>query len=175
MTAVPERGCIHVYTGNGKGKTTAALGLALRASGAGLKVYIQQFAKSRVCGEIKALSRIKNIKVSQCGNGLFIRGKPAISDIRCAQNGFIDARQKILSGRYDLVILDEINVAMKLGLINIEDVIGMIKNKPGSVELVLTGRGCPPAIKKIADLVTEMREIKHPYRRGIVGRKGVEY
>ncbi|MDD5436533.1 MAG: cob(I)yrinic acid a,c-diamide adenosyltransferase [Candidatus Omnitrophica bacterium] len=170
-----KTGYIHVYTGNGKGKTTAALGLALRASGAGLKVYIQQFAKSCEYSEIKALRKIPGIKVSQCGNGTFIFGKPKISDIECAKRGFRDAKKKILSGRYDLVVLDEINVAMKFGLVSVRSVMGIIKHKPKSVELVLTGRGCPPSIKNIADLVTEMREVKHPYRQGIAGRKGVEY
>ena len=170
-----KTGYVHVYTGNGKGKTTAALGLALRASGAGMKVCIQQFAKNKNYSEIKALRRIANIKVSQCGNRSFIIGKPACSDIECAKKGFEEARKDILSKKYDVVILDEINVALKLGLIDIKGVIDIIKSKPTSVELVLTGRYCPLAIRKIADLVTEMREIRHPYRRGIGGRKGIEY
>ena len=170
-----KTGYVHVYTGNGKGKTTAALGLALRASGAGMKVCIQQFAKNKNYSEIKALRRIANIKVSQCGNRSFIIGKPACSDIECAKKGFEEARKDILSKKYDLVVLDEINVAIKLGLIDVQEVINIIKRKPISVELVLTGRHCPPAIRRLADLVTEMREIRHPYRRGIVGRRGIEY
>ena len=168
-------GYVHVYTGNGKGKTTAALGLALRASGAGLKVYIQQFAKNKNYSEIKALRTIKNIKVSQCGNGPFIIGKPERSDVECAAGGWKKAKKNILSGKYDLVILDEINVAMKLGLVNSIDVVTLIGRKPKTVELVLTGRNCPPPIQKMADIVTEMREVKHPYRRGVGGRKGIEY
>ena len=170
-----KAGYVQVYTGNGKGKTTAALGLALRASGAGLKVYIQQFAKNGNYSEIKALSRIPRIKISQCGNGPFIKGRPPVSDIECAKRGFEKAKNNIFSRKYDLVILDEINIAMKLGLVDTSDVIKMIRRKPGSVELVLTGRGCPVAIKKSADLVTEMKETKHPYRRGVDGRKGIEY
>lgn len=174
MSAV-KRGCVHAYTGNGKGKTTAALGLALRASGAGLKVCIQQFAKNKDYSEIKALRGIKNIKVYQCGRGAFIRGKPTCSDIECARKGFDAAKKNIASKKYDLIILDEINVAMKLGLIDISSVLEIIKDKPAGVELVLTGRGCPSEVKRVSDLVTEMREIKHPYRQGLVGRRGIEY
>ena len=170
-----RKGYVQVYTGNGKGKTTAALGLALRASGAGLKVYIQQFMKNGNYSEIKALRGIYNIKVSRCGNGPFITGKPAIADIECAENGFEDAKGSIFSGKYDLVVLDEINTAMKIGLLAPRNVINIIKKKPKNVELVLTGRGCPPSIMKIADLVTEMREIAHPYNKGIVARRGIEY
>lgn len=169
------KGYVHVYTGNGKGKTTAALGLALRASGAGLKVYIQQFAKNKKYSEIKALQGIKNIKVSQCGNGPLITAKPVIADIECAENGFEDAKRSIFSGKYDLVVLDEINIAMNIGLLAPRDVINIIKKKPRNLELVLTGRGCPSSIMKIADLVTEMREIAHPYNKGIVARRGIEY
>lgn len=175
MMGAFKRGYVHVYTGNGKGKTTAALGLALRASGAGLKVYIQQFAKNKVYSEIKALRRLKNVKVSQCGDGPFIIGKPSISDIECARRGFEEAKKNILSRKYDLVILDEINIAMKLKLVNVGDVMRIIKRKPKSVELVLTGRGSPSAIIETADLVTDMREIAHPYRKKIIGRRGIEY
>jgi cob(I)alamin adenosyltransferase len=168
-------GFVHVYTGNGKGKTTAALGLALRASGSGLKVFVQQFAKAKDCGELKALARLRNIKVSQCGNVSFIIGKPKITDIQCARRGLELAVESILSGKYDLVILDEINVAMNLGLIDSSEVKELIAAKPACVELVLTGRGCPVSIKKIADLVTEMREVRHPYKKGIAARQGIEY
>ncbi|MDD5428581.1 MAG: cob(I)yrinic acid a,c-diamide adenosyltransferase [Candidatus Omnitrophica bacterium] len=168
-------GLVQVYTGSGKGKTTAALGLALRASGAGLKVSIQQFAKSGEYCEIKALRRLGNIKVSQCGSKCFIKGRPDTSDIECARRGLKKAKGDIFSGKFDLVILDEVNVAMKLKLIKIKDVIDVIKRRPKSVELVLTGRDCPASIKKMADLVTEMREIRHPYKRGINARRGIEY
>ena len=173
--AALKRGYVHVYTGNGKGKTTAALGLALRASGAGLNVCIQQFGKKGNYGEIKALRKIGNIKVSQCGNGSFIMGRPASPDIKCAKRGLEQAKRDIFSKKYDVIILDEINIAMKLGLIDVRDVIRILKDRPTSVELVLTGRDCPPGVKRIADLVTEMKEVRHPYRRGITGRKGIEY
>ena len=106
--AALKRGYVHVYTGNGKGKTTAALGLALRASGAGLRVYIQQFAKRGNYGEIKALRKLGNIEVSQCGNGPFIIGKPSVSDAECAHKGFEVAKKNIFSKKYDVVILDEL-------------------------------------------------------------------
>ena len=174
MTAI-RRGCVHVYTGNGKGKTTAALGLALRASGAGLRVAIQQFLKNGDYSEIKALRKIGNIKVCQCGNKAFIKGRPSVSDFECAKNGFEKAGEDIFSKKYDLVILDEVNVAMKLGLIATKEVMNLITNKPKTVELVLTGRGCPTVIKNAADLVTEMREIRHPYQQGNCARRGIEY
>ena len=170
-----KSGYVQVYTGDGKGKTTAALGLALRASGAGLKVYIQQFAKNKKCSEIKALHKIKSIKVSQCGSGPFIIGKPSVMDIECARRGFEEAKKIIFSGKLDLVILDEINVAIMLKLIDVNDVKRLIRRKPDTVELVLTGRGCPSAVIKAADLVTEMKEIAHPYHRKITGRRGIEY
>ena len=169
-----QAGYVHVYTGNGKGKTTAAIGLALRASGAGLKVFMQQFVKSGDFSEIKALRKISGIKISQCGLGAFIIGKPTVSDVECAQTGLLLARENINSRNYDLVILDEINVAMRLGLIDEKEVLDMLRDRPASVEIVLTGRGCPAAVKKCADLVTEMREIKHPHRRGIRARLGIE-
>ena len=172
---VLKQGYVHVYTGNGKGKTTAALGLALRASGAGLKVYIQQFAKKGDYGEIKALRKIGNIKVSQCGNGPFIVGEPGIDDIRCAREGFENAKKNILTGKFDLVILDEINIVAKLGLVAVREMLDIIKSKPGNVELVLTGRSCPAIIKRAADIVTEMREIRHVYGQEVIARKGIEF
>jgi cob(I)alamin adenosyltransferase len=169
-----SRGYVHVYTGNGKGKTTAALGLALRASGAGLKVYVQQFLKNGNYSEIKALGKIANIKVSQCGSGHFVIGKPDMSNIECAKKGFEAARKNIASGEYDLVILDEINVAVRLGLIDVGEMEELMRRRPRSVELVLTGRGCPSAIKKRADIVTDMRETRHSYHQGAIARRGIE-
>ncbi|MFA6320701.1 MAG: cob(I)yrinic acid a,c-diamide adenosyltransferase [Candidatus Omnitrophota bacterium] len=173
--AVLNKSCVHVYTGNGKGKTTAALGLVLRASGAGLKVSIQQFIKSGNYSEIKALRKISNVDLAQCGRKSFIKGKPSEADSECAKRGFEKAKDDIFSEKYDLVVLDEINVAMKLGLVNTREVAAIIKDRPKSVEIILTGRDCPAMIKEIADLVTEMREMRHPYRRGIKARRGIEY
>jgi cob(I)alamin adenosyltransferase len=165
---------IQVYTGNGKGKTTAALGLALRASGAGLRVYILQFLKKGCFAEIKALKGIKNIKLEQCGRGCFLKSKPAARDLSLARRGLEKARQAISGKAYAVVILDEINVALRLGLLEIEEVIYLLKSSPEKKEIVLTGRYLHPEIKKIADLVSEIREVKHYFKKGIKGRKGFD-
>lgn len=169
------RGLVHVYTGNGKGKTTAALGLVLRASGAGFKTCVHQFIKGTDCGELKSLKRLCNVTVRQCGRRSFIMGKPDSGDIVCAKKGFERACLDIFSGNYGLIVLDEINVAMHFGLVKTGDLIEIIENKPDSLELVLTGRRCPGAIIKLADLVTEMRQIRHPYNKGLKARKGIEF
>ena len=169
-----KKGLIQIYTGAGKGKTTAALGLALRASGAGMKVYILQFIKNAAYSEIRALARISNIKVEQCGRGCFIKGKPKPEDMECARRGLAKARRNTMSGKYDLVILDEANIALKFGLIGVEEILDLIAHKPETVELVLTGRHCPSRIIKQADLVTEMKNIRHPYDKGIPARRGIE-
>ena len=170
-----KKGLVQIYTGNGKGKTTAAFGLALRAAGAGLKVYILQFIKGKAYSEMKVIKKIKNIKIEQCGKGCFIQKKPSKADMEYAQKGLTKAKNKIMSGKYDVIILDEANIALRLGLIETKDIIVIIKQKPRFVELVLTGRHCPRALLKRADLVTEMKEIKHPYRRGIKARRGIEF
>jgi len=170
-----KKGLVQIYTGNGKGKTTAAFGLALRASGTGLKVCIYQFAKGRTYGETRAFKRVKGVEVVQCGRSCFIGKKPGRADIECARKGLADSRSSIMSGRYDIFVLDEINIALKLHLIKLADVIDLIKYKPDSVELVLTGRYCPKGLYKYADLVTEMKEVKHPYRLGMSARKGIEF
>ena len=170
-----KKGFVQIYTGNGKGKTTAAFGLALRAAGAGLKVYILQFIKGKPYSELKALKEIKNIKIEQCGRGCFIKKKPEKKDIDYAEKGMDKAKKTIMSKKYDVVILDEANIALYLGLINIKGIFDIIKNKPQNVELVLTGRNCPPALLKYAHLVTDMREVKHPYQKGIKARRGIEH
>ncbi len=166
---------IQVYTGNGKGKTTASLGLALRAAGAGLKVYIGQFIKAGPWNEIKALKSFKNIKVEQFGRGCFISGKPAKRDIQLAEEGFERINKIILTKKYNLVILDEINVALNLKLIEKEKVVRLIKSVSVETELVLTGRNAHPEVIKIADLVSDIRDRKHYYRKKIRARKGIEY
>jgi len=170
-----KKGLVQIYTGDGKGKTTAAIGLALRAQGAGVKVYMCQFIKSNTYNEIKALKKIKGIKVEQYGRGCFIKGKPEKIDMDCARKGLLAVRKSINSGKYSLVIMDEINVALHVGLIKAKDLVDIIKKKPSFVELVLTGRYCPASILKHAHLVTEMKEIKHPYKKGIKARVGIEY
>ncbi|MDD5659302.1 MAG: cob(I)yrinic acid a,c-diamide adenosyltransferase [Actinomycetota bacterium] len=170
-----KEGYIQVYTGDGKGKTTAALGLTLRAYGYGLKIFIAQFIKGKKYNEIKALEKFKdNVIVKQYGNGCFIRKKPSKTDIEMAENGLKEIRQILTSGNYDVVIMDEINVAMYFDLLKVEDVIELIKLKPEKVELILTGRKVAPQILEMADLVTEMKEVKHYYAKGVIAREGIE-
>lgn len=175
MTYKLKTGLIHIYTGCGKGKTTAAFGLAVRAASAGLAVYIQQFIKGAAYSENAAFKKIPNITIRQCGRGGFIKNKPLSKDIACAARGFRKAVDAICSGKYDVVILDEANVAMHMGLVKTCDVIAMLREKPAAVEIILTGRDCPKSLLRYADLVTEMRKIKHPYDKGIAARKGIEF
>jgi len=169
-----RKGYVQVYTGNGKGKTTAALGLALRAAGAGLKVFIAQFIKGQRCSEHLMLERFGDmITYRQYGRGL-IRHTPAEEDITWAREGMREISDVVRSGSYDVVILDEVNVAVSLGLISVEKVLGLIRGKPYGLELVLTGRNAHDAVMEEADLVTEMREIKHYYKKGVQARRGIE-
>lgn len=172
-----EKGLIQVYTGNGKGKTTAAFGLALRAVGRGLKVYAIQFIKGGFdYGELYVVDRLPNLKLEAFGRGKFVTEKPADkADVKAAEEALALAEKVVKSGEYDIVILDEINVALHLELIKVEKVLKLLKNKPKHVELLLTGRYAPNEIIEVADLVTEMKEIKHPYSKGYEARKGIEY
>ena len=174
-----SRGLVQVYTGNGKGKTTAALGLALRAAGHRLKVFILQFMKGdKGYGEVRAIKLLAPfITIKQSGLCTFVdRGKPSREDIRLARQGLETARKIIKSGKYDLVILDEINCALDYKLIKLKDVMDLIAGKPPCVELVLTGRNAHKKVIARADLVTEMKEIKHYYKnRNISSRKGIEF
>jgi len=171
-----EKGYVHVYTGSGKGKTTAALGLGLRAIGAGFKVYMIQFMKGRRYSELDAVENIPNFTISQYGRDEFVsKENPKQIDIDLAQKGFAHAKNIIKNGKYDLVILDEINVAVDYNLISLKDIIELINEKPEKLELVLTGRYAHPEIVKSADIVTEMLEIKHPYQEGVNARKGIDF
>lgn len=170
-----RKGYIQVYTGDGKGKTTAALGLALRAAGAGLKVFIAQFIKKRKCSEHKALERFKDlITVKQYGTGFLKSGKPTRSEIAAAKKGFEEIKKTISSKKYDMVILDEINIAVRNNLIPVEDVLALLEEKPPKIELILTGRYADEKVIEMADLVTEMKEIKHYYKKGVKARVGIE-
>ncbi|MHB8809270.1 MAG: cob(I)yrinic acid a,c-diamide adenosyltransferase [Desulfobulbaceae bacterium] len=170
-----RRGYVQVYTGNGKGKTTAALGLAIRAAGAGLRVFIAQFIKKRKCSEHTAIEAFGGtIMVRQFGNGLIMGRKPSTADVRAAQKGIESARKAVLSVEYDLVILDEANVAAHYGLILVQDLLDLIEGKPTGVELVITGRYADKKVRNAADLVTEMREIKHYGKQGVKARRGIE-
>ncbi|MBI4972433.1 MAG: cob(I)yrinic acid a,c-diamide adenosyltransferase [Candidatus Omnitrophica bacterium] len=166
---------IQVYTGNGKGKTTAALGLALRAAGAGLKVFIAQFAKGKHCSELNSLRKIKNIKVEQFGRGCFIKKTPTLRDIKLAKKGLNKVNKIIACGSCDMLILDEINIALKLHLVALKDVLELIKKTPKKIELVLTGRSAPVEILKLADLVSEIRERKHYFQKNLKSRRGIEF
>lgn len=173
-----KRGLIQVYTGDGKGKTTAALGLALRAAGWGLKTHFIQFLKGgKATGEIRAVEPLQpNLVVSQFGSGRFIIGRqPDEEEKALARNGLAAAGMDFASHSYDLIVLDEISHAVNLGLVVLEDVMTLLAQKPPEVEVVLTGRNMPPAIIELADLVTEMVPIKHPMDRGIEARRGIEY
>lgn len=172
-----EQGLVQVYTGNGKGKTSAAFGLALRAIGRGLKVYVVQFIKGGFdYGELYIVDKLPNFKLKAFGRGEFVTEKPpGKEDVELAQEALALAEQVVKSGEYDIVILDEINVAMNLKLINLDEVLELVKNKPTHVELILTGRYAPKEIIKAADLVTEMKEVKHPFNNGYEARKGIEY
>ena len=168
-------GCTQIYTGDGKGKTTAALGLALRAAGAGLQVYIAQFIKSGDYSEIKALARYEDrITIEQFGMGRFIKGRPLPEDVAAAHKGLQAIRNALASGDYPLVIMDEGNVAADVGLFATEEILAIIDQKPGSVELVITGRGADPRVIAKADLVTEMKAVKHYYEAGVGARVGIE-
>jgi len=169
------KGYIQVYTGNGKGKTTAALGLAIRAAGAGLKVFIAQFIKMGEYSEIKALKRFNDlITVEQFGTGRFIKGKPSASDIEAARKGLEKIKAVFASNQYNVVIMEEANVAAKLGLLSVEDMLEIMVEKPKDVELVITGRGADSRIIEKADLVTEMKEVKHYFQKGVKARIGIE-
>lgn len=168
------RGYVQVYTGNGKGKTTAALGLTLRAICAGHKVFFGQFVKGMKYSELKAAQYLPNLVMEQFGNDCFIFKNPSEKDIEKAKEGLKKAEEVIISGKYDLVVLDEINIALYYKLFSIDEVIKIIDNKPEHVEIVLTGRYASEEIIKRADLVTEMKEIKHYYNQGIEARVGIE-
>lgn len=175
--ASANRGLVIVITGNGKGKTTAAFGQALRAVGQGYKVFIMQFMKGRNYGEFVAAEKyLPRLTIRRSGLDSFVmRDNPAPVDIELARQGFESAKKAIASGKYQMVILDEINVAVDFKLIALEDVIAVIKNKPPALDLILTGRYAAKAVVKLADTVSEVKEIKHHYAAGIKDRAGIEY
>jgi cob(I)alamin adenosyltransferase len=169
------QGFVHVYTGDGKGKTTAALGLALRAAGAGWQVFLGQFVKGMQYSELAALERFSDlITIRQFGRDCFVEPVPTQQDIDCAAIGLAESCEAIVSEDYRLVILDEANMAAALRLVSVEDLASLIDAKPPGVELVLTGRWAHERILARADLVTEMREVKHYYREGVLARTGIE-
>ena len=174
MTESSFKGLIQIYTGDGKGKTTAALGQALRASGRDLKVVVIQFMKGTPSGELLSVSKYPAFEIIQTSIGNSF-DKPTEQLREEAQHTMALAGEKMLSGDCDLIVLDEIFTAINRGLISTEQVVNLLSKKPEQVELVLTGRKAPTEIVKRADLVTEMLMIKHPYTQGIAARQGIEY
>ena len=169
------QGYVQVYTGDGKGKTTAAIGLAVRAAGAGLTVYIAQFLKSGNTSEIKGLENFAGrIRVEQFGTGRFTRGRPTTADIQAAGHGLQRVEQILVSGEVDIVILDEANVAAAIGLISSERLLDLIAGRPQHVEVIVTGRNAGPEIIAAADLVTEMKAVRHYFDQGVRARTGIE-
>lgn len=165
---------VHVYTGNGKGKTTAAIGLAVRAAMAGKNVYIGQFIKGMKYNECKVTEYIPNITIEQLGKECFINKEPEKEDIMLAKEGWKRCKDILNSGKYSLVILDEITIAFYYKLIDLKEVIDAINNRNEHVEVVITGRYAPKELMDIADLVTEMKEIKHYYTKGVLSRDGID-
>ena len=169
-----SQGLVQVYTGNGKGKTTAALGLAVRAAGRGFSVFIGQFMKGVAYGEL-AIERFTDglVQIRQFGTDSLVHTADE-NDRRLAREGLEICRDAVQSGRYDICILDEVNIAVRMGLLDVNSVVELVQNKPDRVELVLTGRYAAKEILELADLVTEMKEIRHPYQKGIPAREGIE-
>jgi cob(I)alamin adenosyltransferase len=170
-------GLIQVYTGNGKGKTTAALGLAVRAWGQGLRVVIIQFMKAGdEYGEISALKKLSGIDLFQFGGDqLIVKGKHTQEDVRLAKKGLHKARESLTGKKYDMVILDEVNIAAYFGIVSPEEVMDVVRTRTSGVEVIMTGRNAPKLFIEEADLVTEMRMVKHPYDAGMMARAGIEY
>lgn len=172
---IHNKGCIQIYTGNGKGKTTAAIGLAIRAAGYGMKTYIGQFMKGQHYGELTALRDHPFISIEQYGDVACVhREEITQKHIDQAQQGLQRARKAMHSNQYDIIILDEINVAVWFDLITVEEVIELLNERPKNVEFILTGRRAPEAFLEIADLVSDIKEIKHYYNRGVKARTGIE-
>jgi cob(I)alamin adenosyltransferase len=175
-----NKGLVIVYTGNGKGKTTAALGMALRAAGHGKKILIVQFIKNfQNYGELKFVKKYDcGIEIKTMGKGYVqIKGDkfPFEEHVKTAQQALKFAKDKILSKEYDIIVLDEINIALDKKLLILEEVVKLIQQKLPDLHLVLTGRNAPKKLIQLADLVSEVKEIKHPYKKGILAQKGIEY
>ncbi len=170
------KGFTQIYTGNGKGKTTAAIGLAIRASGAGKKIFIAQFTKGRGSSEVNVISDyIPNITIKQFGRENFILREPEEEDHILTQKGFKEVVAQVFSRYYEMVVLDEIFIALQYGLITEQALVSFLQTAPDNVEIILTGRNAPQKIIDMADLVTEMKEVKHYFENGIQAREGIEY
>lgn len=171
-----KKGLIIVHTGDGKGKTTAALGIALRACGYGMKVIMLQFFKGKwKYGELRSAPKLGTFEIQPMGQGFTWESKDVEVDKALVREAWRAAKEKILSGSYDVVILDEINYALSYDFLPVADIVEFLKNKPPMLHVILTGRDAKPEIIEIADLVTEMRQIKHPFEQGISAQKGIEF
>lgn len=173
-----EKGYVQVYTGNCKGKTTAALGLAFRAMGAGLKTYIGQFMKGQQYGELEAARMVSPyITIEQYGRKdlVHVKNPPREDDLRMAADGLARAREAMMSGEYDIVVFDEILTAHDFNLVSLESILDLVRTRPDNVEVVFTGRYAPQEVIDACDLVTEMAEVKHYYTKGVNARRGIEY
>ncbi len=168
------KGYIHLYTGDGKGKTTAAFGLAVRALCAGKKVYIGQFVKSMQYNETRIAEKFDQIVVEQFGNGCMLIREPDEEDMLMAHQGLVKCTNILLSGEYDVVILDELTIALFLNLVKLEEIIQLLHSKRPETEVVITGRYASQELVDIADLVTDMREVKHYFRQGVLSRDGID-
>ena len=166
---------IHIYTGNGKGKTTAAIGLGIRAAMAGKKVFIGQFIKGMEYSELKIVDYLPNIEIQQFGRDCFIYKEPTKEDIKIAKNGLKICEEIIEKGEMDVVILDELNIALFFKLFTVEEVISVLNKRDENMEIIITGRYAPKELINMADLVTEMVEVKHYYNKGIEARRGIEF
>ncbi len=169
-------GLIMVFTGDGKGKTTAAVGQAIRALGHGYSVFMIHFMKGRDYGEFLATDKMPNLTLVRAGRDDFVsRDEPDPIDVELARDGFVQAEKAVMSEEYDMVVLDEINVAVDYGLISEEEVLNLLRNKPKNVAVVLTGRGASPELVKMADMVSEVLAIKHHYEHGADCCQGIEF
>jgi cob(I)alamin adenosyltransferase len=175
-TKQTKKGLIIVHTGDGKGKTTAALGIALRACGYGMKVIMLQFFKGKwKYGELRSAPKLGTFEIQPMGQGFTWESKDVEVDKAMVREAWQAAKEKILSGNYDVVILDEINYALSYGFLPVADIVEFLQKKPPMLHVILTGRDAKPEIVEIADLVTEMRQIKHPFEQGISAQKGIEF
>lgn len=166
---------IHVYTGNGKGKTTAAFGVALRTLFNGGKVFVGQFVKSIKYSETQLEEKFSNIKIEQFGDGCLIDRSPNEDDITLTKKGLLKMKNCLESGDYDLIIFDELTIALYFKLLNIDEVLEVLSHKHKNCEVIITGRYAPKELIDIADLVTEMKEVKHYYTQGVLSRKGIDF
>lgn len=169
-----KKGYIHIYTGDGKGKTTAAFGLAVRALCTGKRVFIGQFVKNMKYNETRIDEYFDGVRIKQFGRGCFLSNKPEEIDVDMARKGLAECETLLATGEYDVVILDELTIALYYALVTVDEVIAVLKRKNPHTEVVITGRYAPLALIDMADLVTEMNEVKHYYTQGVLSRDGID-